>query len=122
MEMSWQEEQILEDFLEEDLPFLIKPHYENTLIVLKRKLQVFNSSLDIVSIQYPNFLEKIRYHLFFFFAHQINTNRTSDRSFYASYCLVATAYQNQYIETFVENQIQDCLVRGIICFSDRFNN
>ena len=111
MKMSWSEgEQTLEIFLEEDLPFLIQSQYNNTLVVLKKKLQLVNSSLDLIIFQYPNFLEKIKYHLFFFFAHQISmlwSNSNNDRDLFSHYYLVASAYENQYIYSFVDKQIQD---------------
>ena len=101
--------EILEDFLEEDLPFLIEPHYKATIVVLKQKLQLINLSLDSITFHYPNFLEKIRYHLFFFFAHQINliySDSCDDCDFYDLYCSVALSYKHQYIHSFVNEQIQ----------------
>ena len=127
MKMGWSEgEQTLEIFLEEDLPFLIQSPYKATLVVLKKKLQLVDSSLDLIIYQYPNFLEKIKYHLFFFFAHQIsilysNSNNDHaaprldfvplrvrrDRDLFNHYYSVASAYEHQYIYSFVDKQIQD---------------
>ena len=116
--MSWSEgEQTLENFLEEDLPFLIKSQYEATLVVLKKKLELLNLSLDLIVSQYPNFLEKIKYHLFFFFAHQISiicSNTNNNYDFYDQYCSVALLYKNQYIYSFVDKQIQEQTVQQII--------
>ena len=103
-----EEEQTLEDFIEEDLPFLIKPHYEVTIIVLNSKLQQQNSSLDTVISHYPNFLTKVKYHLFFFFAHQISELKSDSNSdLYALYQSVAETYQERYIDSFVDKQIQE---------------
>ena len=103
-----EEEQTLEDFIEEDLPFLIKPNYEATIIVLENKLRSQNSSLDTVTSHYPNFLTKVRYHLFFFFAHQISKLKShSNSDFSTLYQSVAEIYQERYIDFFVDKQIQE---------------
>lgn len=109
------ESQTLQDFLEEDLPFLIQSHYEDTIILLKQELRSIDLSLDLILARYPNFLEKIKYHLFFFFAHQMSEIELSnERDFYTEYSLIATAYRNQYIYSFVENQIKDRKIQEII--------
>lgn len=107
----WSEEkQTLEDFIEEDLPFLIQSHYEATIVVLKTKLQSQNRSLDAVTSDYPNFLTKVRYHLFFFFAHQISElSSHSNSDFNTLYQFVTETYQEQYIDSFVDRQIQEYL-------------
>lgn len=110
------EKQTLEDFIEEDLTFLIQPDYEATIILLKHKLQSpsdavsrsQNRSLDAVISHYPNFLTKVRYHLFFFFAHQISELKSdSDSDFSTYYQSVAKAYRERYINSFVDKQIQE---------------
>lgn len=114
--------QSLEDFLEEDLPFLIKSHYEDTIIVIKKELQLHNLSLDFVVSQYPNFLEKIKYHLFFFFAHQMSeTIPEQNNDLYANYCAIAKIYRNQYIYSFVENQIKDRKIQDIIKYQKKLD-
>lgn len=110
-----QEKQTLESFLEEDLPFLINSHYEDTIVIIKRTLQRHNYSFDLLLAQYPNFLNKIKYHLFFFFAHQMSSVKSNNNAdYYAHYCTVSMAYRNQYIYPFVEQQIQDRTVQEII--------
>lgn len=109
----WSEEQSLDDFLEEDLPFLIQPDYEATIIVLENRLRSQNSSLDVVISHYTNFLTKVRYHLFFFFAHQISELKSDSNSdFSTRYQFVAKAYQERYINFFVDKQIQEYLVKN----------
>ena len=103
-----EEEQTLEDFIEEDLPFLIKPHYEATIIILENKLRSQNSSIDTVTFHYPNFLTKVRYHLLFFFAHQISELKSdSNSNFSTLYQSVAETYQERYIDSFVNKQVQE---------------
>lgn len=116
MTINWSErEQTLKEFLEDDLPFLIQSHYEETIIFIKQKLQEIDISFDLIIDQYPNFLEKIRYHLYFFFAHQMSEMELSNSSdFYSQYCLIADIYRNQYIYSFVQKQIQDQKVQQII--------
>jgi hypothetical protein len=116
MVINWsKEKQTLRDFLEEDLPFLMQSHYEDTIIILKQELQSLNLSLDLVLAKYPNFLEKIRYHLYFFFAHQMSAMELNNNSdFYTQYCLISTAYRNQYIDSFVEKQIKEQKIQAII--------
>jgi hypothetical protein len=116
MVINWgQEEQNFSNFLEEDLPFLIQSQYEDTIILLKKELQLLNSSLDFVLTQYPNFLEKIRYHLYFFFAHQMSAMKLDNGSdFYTQYFLLSTAYHNRYIYSFVENQLKEPKIQAII--------
>ena len=111
------QKQVLESFLEEDLPFLISSHYEDTIVIIKQKLQYSGSSLDILLIQYPNFLTKIRYHLFFWFAHQLdnlqsNNNLDCDENYYT----VSMAYRTQYIYSFVQQQLENQTVQQIINF------
>lgn len=110
MTISDEEKQFLEVFIEEDLPFLIQPNYEATILVLTSKLQQQNRSLDAVVYDYPNFLTKVRYHLFFFFAHQINElSSDSNSDFDTLYQFVTETYQEQYIDSFVDKQIQEYL-------------
>ncbi|VEP16107.1 hypothetical protein H1P_4040006 [Hyella patelloides LEGE 07179] len=114
--------QSLEDFLEEDLPFLIKSHYDDTIIIIKKELQLHNLSFDVVVSQYPNFLEKIKYHLFFFFAHQMSEiTPEPNNDLYAHYCAIAKAYRNQYIYSFVENQIKDRTIQDIIKYQKQLD-
>ena len=116
MAISWaQKNQTLENFLEEDLPFLIKSHYEDTIIILKKELKSINLSLDYILIHYPNFLQRIKYHLYFSFAYQMSELRSDcNEDLYAHYSAIATAYRNQYIYYFVENQIRNSAIRDII--------
>jgi hypothetical protein len=110
-----QKEQNFSSFLEEDLPFLIQPQYENTIVLLKKELQLLNSSLELVTAKYPNFLEKIRYHLYFFFAHQMSGMKLDNSSnFYTQYFLLSTAYHEQYIYSFVEKQLKEPKIQAII--------
>ena len=102
------EEQALEDFIEEELPFLIQPDYEATIIVLEENLRSHNLSLDTVTSHYPNFLTKVKYHLFFFFAHQMSELKLNNKSDFATtYQSIATTYRERYINSFVEKQIQE---------------
>lgn len=110
------EEQTLEDFIEEELPFLIQPDYEATVVVLENKLRSrqsrgaarsLNLSLDTVTSYYPNFLTKVKYHLFFFFAHQMSELKLNNNSdFTTHYQSIAVAYRDRYINSFAEKQIQ----------------
>jgi hypothetical protein len=116
MVINWsQEEQSFSNFLEEDLPFLIQSQYEDTIVLLKKELQLLDSSLELVIAKYPSFLEKIRYHLYFFFAHQMSAMKLNNSSdFYTQYFLLSTAYHNQYIYSFVENQLKEPKIQAII--------
>jgi hypothetical protein len=112
------EEQTLEDFIEEDLPFLIQPDYEATVIVLEKKLRAaklacgrsHNLSLDTVISNYPNFLTKVKYHLFFFFAHQMSELKLNNNNdFTILYQTIATTYREKYLDSFAEKQINEYL-------------
>lgn len=103
------EEQTLEAFIEEELPFLIQPDYEATIIVLEEKLLSHNLSLDTVTSHYPNFLTKVKYHLFFFFAHQMSELKLNNNSVATHYQSIATAYHDLYINSFAEKQIKEYL-------------
>jgi len=108
--------QSLDDFLEEDLPSLIKPDYENTLIHLERRLLDFNSSIEKVSVYYPNFLEKIRFHLVFFLANQLNSSKYRGLdNFQDRYRAVSLLFQDHYVLSFVEKQVQDILKLKTSC-------
>ena len=86
-----------------------------TEITLDSVLYLLNLSLDSVILQYPNFLKKIKYHLFFFFAHQLGELKPDNKqNLYAHYCLIARAYHNQYVYAFVKQQLQDKTVQKII--------
>lgn len=104
--------QSLEDFLEEDLPSLIKPDYENTLTHLDRRLLDFDLSIEKVSTDYPNFLEKIRFHLVFFLANQLNSEKYRQfDNFQDRYRAISLLYQDHYVLSFVEKQVQAILKR-----------
>lgn len=108
--------QSLEDFLEEDLPSLIKPDYENTLIHLEKRLLDFNLSIEKVSAFYPNFLEKIRFHLVFFLANQLSSPKYRNfDNFPDRYRAVSLLFQDHYVLSFVEKQVQDILKRQVSC-------
>ena len=95
----------LEDFIEDDLAFLIKSHYQDTVALLEKKLA--NSEIALVDAisRYPNLLLKLNYQLFFWFAQQMSTvNSTENSDFYNHYCRVARAYQVDYINGFVDKQ------------------
>ena len=117
-----QKQQNWESFLEEDLPFLINSHYEDTVVMIKKKLQSYNSSLEILLIQYPNFLTKIRYHLFFWFAHQLSSPRFDDETdYYSNYCTVSMFYRSQYVYSFVKQQLEEQKVQKIISSQHTIN-
>lgn len=102
--------QSLEEFLEDDLPSLIKPDYENTIIHLEKRLVDFNLSIEKVLVYYPNFLEKIRFHLVFFLANQLNSSKYREfDNFQDRYRAVSLLYQDHYVLSFVEKQVQDIL-------------
>ena len=104
--------QSLEDFLEEDLPFLITPDYENTILYLEKRLLDFNLSIDKVSAYYPNFLERIRFHLVFFLANQLNSSKYRGfDNFRDRYRAVSLVFQDHYVLSFVEKQVLDILKR-----------
>ncbi len=106
--------QSLEDFLEEDLPLLIKPDYENTITHLKRRLLDFDLSIAKVSDYYPNFLEKIRFQLVFFLVNQLNSAKYLEfDSFQERYRAVSLIYQDHYVHSFVEKQVQEILQRQV---------
>lgn len=111
MAMSWGEgTKTLEDFIEEDLPFLVKSHYEDTIKLLEEELTGSNISLVTAISRYPNLLLKLQYQLFFWFAQQMSTVSSEQNSdFYRHYCSVAEAYQKEYISSFVSRQI--CLIQ-----------
>ena len=118
MAMWSKEEQTLEDFIEEDLSFLIQPDYEATVIVLEKKLRTVklaygrshNLSLDTVISHYPNFLTKVKYHLFFFFAHQMSELKLNNNNdFTTLYQTIATTYREKYLDSFAEKQINEYL-------------
>lgn len=101
-------EPTLEAFIEEYLPLLIQPDYEATIAILEAKLKTHNLSLDRLIARYPNFLTKVRYHLFFFFAHQMSELPSDNNLDLAThYRSLATTYRDRYIDSFAEKQIQE---------------
>lgn len=117
MAISWGAgDKSIEDFLEEDLPFLIKSHYEDTINLLEKELTASQLTLVQAISRYPNLLLKIRYQIFFWFAQQMSTVQSQrNEDFYSHYSQVAKAYQKEYIYSFVKQQssiIQEHIVTG----------
>ena len=107
MSMSWGEgHKTLDDFLESDLPFLLNSHYDDTVSLLEQSLDATETSLIAAISRYPNLLLKIKYNLFFWFSQQMSTVHSNENSdFYNHYCVVARAYQEDYINKFVAQQV-----------------
>ncbi len=114
--MHWiNAEKSLEQFLEEDLPFLVKPHFKDTLTIILEHVRVFQISMDMIIEEYPNFMETLNIQIYLYFAERMSQRRFSSNSdFYQCYSLIAVDYQNQFIYSIAESQIKSQYIQDTI--------
>ncbi len=108
-------EKSLEEFLEQDLPFLVKPHFKDTLTIILEYLKFFHVSIDVILEQYPNFIETLNIQIYLYFAERMNKKVfTANSDFYQYYCAIAVDYQSQFIYSVAESQIKSQYIQNII--------
>lgn len=115
--MKWiNAEKSLEDFIEQDLPFLVKPHCQDAICIINEYLeQVFNISIDLLLADCPDFIHQISqkaYLYFQFYLKKAELNRNGD--FYACYGVIAEEFQNKGIYTLIEIQLSNKTIQNII--------
>ncbi len=114
--MDWiSAEKSLQQFIKQDLPFLIKPHFNDTLNIIVAYLQSFDISLDLVLEKYPNFIETLHLQIYLYFADRMGQNHLNSNSdFYHDYCSLAVNYQSEFIYYIVESQIKSSYIQDVI--------
>ena len=115
--MKWiNAEKDINDFIQQDLPFLVKPHCQDTMYIIEQYFEeVINISIDKIVENCPNFIEQVHeqvYRYFYYYISQGNFNRNS--GFYAYYSSLAIKFQNEDIYKLVELQVSNETINTII--------
>ncbi|WP_139253611.1 hypothetical protein [Hydrococcus rivularis] len=103
-------EKSLEEFIEKDLPLLVKPHCNDTIKILTNAIESYHISFKDVLARNPVFLEWVKQRIYLYFASHIkNLDPTNNEEFYACYGAIALQYQREYIYSFTEVQLQNLM-------------
>ena len=114
--MNWiNAEKSLEDFLKQDLPFLVKPHCQDVIHIITQNLQSLNISIDIILGYYPNYIDHLHKQVYLYFVHYMSKAKLNKNSeFYTYYCSLAVEFQNKDIYTFIDRQFLNESIKTIL--------